>query len=65
MNIKLTRVKESEDKGAKREAKVKELSVRIAKLDESSLKRTIGKAFRGPTPFNIALGEWGSAIVCC
>ena len=28
-------------------------------FDESSLKLTIDSAFRGPTPFIIALGEWG------
>ena len=28
-------------------------------FDESNLKRTIDSAFRGPTPFRIALGEWG------
>ena len=27
-------------------------------FDESSLKWTIDSAFRGPTPFSIALGEW-------
>ena len=28
-------------------------------FDESSLKWTIDSACRGPTPFSIALGEWG------